>query len=289
MLSPASLVAEKPTLPKKNLVKPQLHRAFVLKLNSDLARLRSVRSMETKNVLKQDLLSEYQDYLAPLLSRQVEPHGHDEVVVWCALWSIDVGNFKQGMALALLAMETGMRAPDGFKRSLSEVLTENLVHYCLDNKPIHYLDDLETLRLKVEQEDMQDSVKSKLFKALGIAYFELDSVKATQYLERSLHLNPTGGAKVHLNALTKYHASKQAQAVPKAKAKAQRTKQALIERNYTLPTNKAAKLVGVSVPTFLRWAKVYDLPAMRVTCGTGLGFRFDPQDVENLKQTLIVR
>jgi hypothetical protein len=287
MLSPASLEADKPIIPAQASIPAKKQRAFAIKVKSDVSRLQLVRSREQKNALKRDLLNEYQDYLRPLIKGDAVSTGQDIALVWCALWSIDIGEFKQGLALALLALKGGMNAPDGFKRNLVEIFTENLTNHCLANNPIYYLDDLEVLREAVEHDDMQDSVKGKLFKALGIGYFEVDRVKATQYLERSLQLNPIGGAKAHLKALNQYHASKSDKA-SKGTEK-QHIKKDLVERSYTLSTVKAAKWVGVSIPTFLRWARVHNLPAMRVTCGKGLGFRFDQRDVETLKQSLIVK
>ncbi|EIJ35718.1 phage terminase small subunit [Thiothrix nivea] len=245
------------------------YRAFLYKLKSDRKRLSSIRSQTRRVEVKREILTEYSDYLDGVLS--ADCGGQDSVVVWCALWAADVGNISRAVQLAGYALKHDMQQPDGFSRSLVESITEEISKAALAGNPADHLPDLQTLWALVAGQDMTDSIAAKLCKAYGMALAETDRNRAAELLEQAQALQSNIGVKGHLKKL---------QGVKPVTITTDTAKR------YDLPTSRAAKLAGVSVPTFLKLASLNpaELPYVCFESGKHKAFRFCHRDVETFLQ-----
>lgn len=249
------------------------YRAHWHKLSADLKRLAAIKSQTARLDYKRGALSEYGDYLdGVLLSGTTSRNKSDSVLVWCAVWSFDVGLMARGLELATYAINTGMAAPDGFNRSLVEVVTEEISRAALFGKPVDYVTELSTVWHLVEGKDKSDIITAKLCKAYGLALLGGGHIdRAEQLLNQAARLYPRIGVKSHLKKL----------AVNKPIATTNTA-----AKTYDLPTKKAAAMLSVSVPTFLKYAclNVAELPYICFESGKHKAFRFCKTDVEAFGQ-----
>ena len=248
------------------------YRVHLHQLKADLKRLSSIRSQARRLDVKRELLTHYRDYLDGVLSNgTINRGGRDAVVVWCALWAVDVGDISQALPLATYAIQHNMAAPEGFNRSLIEVIIEEISKTVLAANPADYLPELEALGALVAGRDMSGTITAKLHKAYGLALAGTDPKQAAQWLERAQTLKPNIGVKAHLKKLQG------------GKPVATTTDTA---KRYDLPTSTAAKLAGVSVPTFLKLASLNraELPYVCFESGKHKAFRFCTSDVETFLQ-----
>ncbi|WP_298682740.1 phage terminase small subunit [uncultured Thiothrix sp.] len=248
------------------------YRAHLHKLKADLKRLSSIRSQTRRLDVKREILTEYSNYLDGVLSAPVANHSRqDAVMVWCAVWSADVGDVSRALQLAAYAIQHNMQAPEGFNRSLVEAITEEVSRNVLSANPADHLPDMQALWALVDGLDMSDTITAKLCKAYGLALVPTDPQRAAQLLEQAQAMQPNIGVKGHLKKLQ----GGKPVAITTATAK-----------SYDLPTNRAAKLAGVSVPTFLKLASLNpaELPYVCFESGKHKAFRFCQRDVETFMQ-----
>ena len=71
--------------------KPAKSSLLLAALEMDRARLRSVRSLQRRTEIKRELLPRYTDYLTAIINGK--DYRHDEILVTCCLWSVDVGKY----------------------------------------------------------------------------------------------------------------------------------------------------------------------------------------------------
>jgi uncharacterized protein YecT (DUF1311 family) len=259
------------SLPTDNRVNDQ-YRVHLFRLKADHKRLAAIKSQARRLDVKREILTQYRDYLDGVLSLGTTSRsGQDSVLVWCALWAADVGDIPNAVKLATCAIQRGMTAPDGFTRSLPEIVTEEISKAVLAAHPADYLLDLQTLCDSVEGLDMSDTITAKLNKAYGLALAGTDPAQAARRLQTAQTLKPNIGVKAHLKKLKG------------DKPMATTTDTA---KRYDLPTKQAALTVGVSIPTFLKLAALNaaELPYICFESGKHKSFRFCQRDVEKFLQ-----
>lgn len=162
-----SQVAVKPTATNTNNL-------LLAALAVDKARLQQLRSLKARSALKRDLFPKYADYLTSLMQRQCT--GHNEAFVLLCIWALDAGLLTQFITLSEYALKHGMRAPEGFKRALPELLLEEVSERALRaNNPSDWRDYIQHLHELTTGADIADEVTAKSYKALGVALESTDS------------------------------------------------------------------------------------------------------------------
>lgn len=146
-------------------------------LDVDKARLKQVRSRKRKAAVKAEIIPNYADYLQTIINGGSSTH--NEVLVMICLWSLDAENFSYFITLARFALEQSMNAPEGFKRTLPEVLLEELAEKTIKHQqPELHLSYLQQLQHLTNKEDIADAVTAKFYKALGLALEPTDKAAA---------------------------------------------------------------------------------------------------------------
>lgn len=244
------------------------YRAALHQLKADIRRLSEIRNEQHRNAVKRGVIEQYRDYLeGVLIAGTSNRSGQDTVLVWCALWSVDVGDISGALRLGSYAIQHGMTAPQGFNRSLLETLIEDVSRFVLAHDPTAYRAELQTLWELSQGADMPTGIIAKLCKAYGLALADTDPDTAIDVLTQAQTLKPTIGVKGHLKKLQK--------GKPVAIT-------ATAAKRYELTTTKAAKMAGVSVPTFLKLAALnpMELPYICFQSGKNKAFRFCEADVK---------
>jgi hypothetical protein len=242
----------------------------MVRLTHDLRRLKEIQSVKSKIEAKREMLPEYADYVAGLLSA-AEASGQgtaDEVLPTIMVWEIDTGNYPRALRLATHVIGHNLPMPARFQRTAPCLVTEQIADAAIvelaDGKAfdLDVLTDLETL---VDGEDMPDEVRAKLMKAIGLELArqaedpEADSsiagaqrarqAAAITALKRALSLHAGCGVKKRIEALER--AAKKADAPP-APPETAGSEEAPPTESKTDATNasapKARKRGGVKPP-----------------------------------------
>ena len=151
----------------------------------DKARLQQLRSLQARAALKRDLFPKYADYLTSLMQQQST--GHHEGFVLLCIWALDAGLLTSFITLAEYALKHGMRAPEGFKRTLPEVLLEEISEQVLRvRNPSDWRDYIQHLHELTQGADIADEVTAKSYKALGVA-LESTDLKAALEAYQTAH------------------------------------------------------------------------------------------------------
>lgn len=171
---------------------------FKIRLAEDLRKISGIRSKERANNFKRSVLEHYFGYCSAVISRN--EFQHNVIIVRVCIWCFDIGEFSKGLLLAEYALSSyltkpdGYRhtlAPEGFKRNLAEVLTENLSDHVLkSNNPNQYVAQLEHLLDLVRLHDMNDYISSKLHRAYALALGSTNPDKAIKHYTESLNYRP---------------------------------------------------------------------------------------------------
>lgn len=248
------------------------YRAHLIKLQADQKRLAKIRSHQQRLKVKRECLQDYGAYLQGVLAGSHELQGRtDSVLIWCTIWTLDIGEVRRGLQLARCALDRGMDTPDGFKRSLLETLSEEASKAILQANPADYVEELEQLWQLTTGKDLQDVIRARLAKAYGLALFTQQPERAEQLLSQAQALYPSIGVKGYLKKLQ--------QGRPLAMTEANAAV-------FDLSTRRAAQQVGVSIPTFLKYASLYpsELPFVCFESGKHRAFRFRTRDIERFIQ-----
>ncbi len=173
-------------------------RLIKIKLAEDVRRLSAIRSRQRANDVKRELLPSYQDYCQLAINRH-DPR-HDPVLNRLCVWHFDLGEFQSGLVLAEAALAAFMTkpggyrhtlAPDGFKRSLAEVLTEILADTVLKStEPSAYEGYVLKLAELVRSHDMTDPVTAKLHRARALVLMDSNPKTALFHWKEAYALRP---------------------------------------------------------------------------------------------------
>lgn len=190
--APAALV-----VPVPSGTHPQLpmRRAY---LQVELIKLKAIRSREARNQRKAVLLTSLTDYLKEVLANGQS--GHDPVLVRCCIWALDCQQFERCLQLAEYAIQHHMPAPEEFTRTVPEILMEELAYQALHaEQPQDYCEPLLRLDEITVREDVQDAIRGKFYKALGLAQPPNKTQAALVFFEQAARYGAS--VKTHLNKL----------------------------------------------------------------------------------------
>lgn len=184
----------------------------MLRLRTDMVRLKNLQSVERKIALKGELLPTYAPWIQGVLEGEaINGVGiQDEVLVTIMLWRIDVGDFAGALPLAEYALRWNLVMPERFSRGLAVVLAEEVavsaIRLLENGEPAPYQELIRVHELTADH-DMPDEVAAKVQKALGLEFVRLSADPAIEtttgvpgaaraYRERALH---------HLNRAYQLH------------------------------------------------------------------------------------
>lgn len=146
------------------------------RLRHDLQRLKEIRSIALKIAAKREMLPEYADWVAGLLSgAQTAGAGvSGDVLPTVMVWSIDVGDYAAAMPLIEHVLAHKVAMPQRYARDAATLVVEEIAEAAIKaqaaDKPFD-LAILEQVEALTAHDDMHDEVRAKLLKAIG---FELD-------------------------------------------------------------------------------------------------------------------
>lgn len=248
-------------------LRSQTYRAHVIKLQRDLTRLAKIKSQQRRLMVKRELLPDYQTYIEGVLASPVpldraKPY-HDKVLVWCLVWLLDVGELTQAMPLARYALAHEMQAPDGFNRSLLELVIEMVSRDAMGFSSQAYRQTLEEVQQWANDQDMSDSIRAGLYKAYALVLDDSEAAQALALFQQAYALSARVGVKQHINRLQRQLNP------PTAKKEA---KPVLPENHhYTISTRQAARLLGVANRTLTQALMVCfpdELPCIKAAKAT---------------------
>lgn len=142
-----------------------------------MKRLSQVRSRQRKAEIKRDLLPRYADHLTAIINGA--DYQHNESLVTLCVWAFDAGEWRTALMLSAFALQHGMNAPQGFKRSLAETLLEEAaIQAKRQGIPSHLCDYLQHLQELTQGADIADEVTAKFYKAFGQSLEHTDKTAA---------------------------------------------------------------------------------------------------------------
>ena len=151
------------------------------RLRHDLQRLKEIRSIALKIAAKREMLPEYADWVAGLLSgAQAAGAGvSGDVLPTVMVWHIDVGNYAAAMPLIEHVLAHKVAMPQRYARDAATLVVEEIADAAIKAQAADQPFDLailEQVEALTADDDMHDEVRAKLLKAIG---FELDRTAQT--------------------------------------------------------------------------------------------------------------
>ncbi|MBF7687751.1 phage terminase small subunit [Acinetobacter rathckeae] len=192
-----------------------------MQLKSDQARLSQVQSTSRKVMLKQDLIENYMPYVNGIL--EAKPAVDDEIVSRMLIWSIDIADYQKALEIGHYMLTAKLSLPDSFSRKTATFMTEQIADDFLkelkngsevDITVLHQLEQLiNDENIDINERDMPEVVKAKLYLALGKASLALVTADTEQdlgfandakrYLDIAIGLDDKCRGKTDLNNATK--------------------------------------------------------------------------------------
>lgn len=173
------------------------------KLNEDKARLKQIKSKETKAELKADMLPAYAPWVDGVLA---EGKGaQDAILMTVMVWRLDAGDLSGALDIAEYALKHKLATPDDFTRPTGYLLVEEIAVLALRDIAAGETVEIEPLLRTLELtdgEDMPDLVRAKLHKVIGTVYRSLGRAGlALQHMKRALQLDENSGVKKSIEQL----------------------------------------------------------------------------------------
>jgi hypothetical protein len=178
------------------------HSLMRAKLDTDRRRLKQVQSVERKIVIKHEILSDYDDYVAGVLASGQGVQ--DDVIGYVLTWRIDIGDYAGALDVARYVLDHNLSLPDRFERTPATLVAEEPAVQALKaydaGKPFD-IDVLETILALTAARDMPDQVRAKLHFAIGRHQAEQAPQRALDHLRRAVELHDKVGAKKDIEQL----------------------------------------------------------------------------------------
>ncbi len=191
---------------------------MLVRLRTDLLRLKQIESLEHKAVVKRELLPEYAAWVSGVLA--ADSGAIDEILPNVMVWRIDSGDYEGALDIGDYVLRHGLPMPDRYNRGAAVVLAEEIAEQAIKSIKAGNPVPVPTLARTIEMtatRDMPDEARSKLFKATGWALqFALvdegeglaESVEramaAQPLLERALQLHKKAGVVRDIEILGRY-------------------------------------------------------------------------------------
>ena len=143
-----------------------------LRLTQDLRRLKEIRSIDMKIAAKGEMLPEYLDWVAGVLSadRGVGTGLAADVVPTVMVWHIDVGEYAAALDIAEFLLRHQVAMPSRYQRDAATIIVEEIADAALKMQAAGApfpLDVLTRTGALTADLDIHDEVRAKLFKAIG--------------------------------------------------------------------------------------------------------------------------
>ncbi|MGC6386657.1 phage terminase small subunit [Ewingella sp. S1.OA.A_B6] len=173
------------------------------KLNEDKARLKQVKSNETKAALKRSMLPDYVPWVSGVLA---EGNGaQDAILMTVMVWRLDAGDIPGALDIARYALKHKLATPDDFTRPAGYLLAEEVTLIALRDMAAGETVEIEPLLNTLELtdgEDMPDLVRAKLHKVIGTVYRATGRAGlALQHMKRAMQLDINSGVKKAIEQL----------------------------------------------------------------------------------------
>lgn len=179
-------------------------------LKDDKAILKNIDSIQDKIKAKAAMIPNYSDWIQGVIDtgRAAED---DQVTPTLLVWMIDTGELDAAMPLAKLAIDTQMASTDEYRRTMPEIIIEQMAEQISAGSDIS-LGNLQTLidwvTAKADNgmhlNNMTDQIRAKLLKAAGERAEEQEKIEhAIALYEQALAYNARGGVKKRIDALKK--------------------------------------------------------------------------------------
>jgi len=177
---------------------------MLYKLAQDKRRLHDIQSMETRAVVKRELLPEYEPWVEGVLKGAQGVQ--DDVLMTVMLWRIDAGDFMGALEIARYAIANKLSMPDQYKRNTATLIAEEMAEAAIKAYDSGVAFNVEPLQIAEEitaESDMPDEVRAKLYKAIGYCLSKEKSliVKAIETLKRAFSLHDKVGVKKDIEKL----------------------------------------------------------------------------------------
>lgn len=172
-----------------------------LRLQSYLDQLSNIRAIDKKVEFKKQWLPEFQGYIDACLAQSPAEQNH--ALMHLLVWAIDVEDLALAARIGQHAILNGMVMPERYKRTVAEVLAENIGEACIKNVDlaIEHADLLESITEMIRGEDLVNEAHAKIYKALGLGLEESKPTEALAAFKNALRLNVNSGVKKNIEKL----------------------------------------------------------------------------------------
>ena len=172
-----------------------------LRLQSYLDQLSNIRAIDKKVEFKKQWLPEFQGYIDACLAQSPAEQNH--ALMHLLVWAIDVEDLALAARIGQHAILNGMVMPERYKRTVAEVLAENIGEACIKNVDlaIEHADLLESITEMIRGEDIVNEAHAKIYKALGLGLEESKPTEALAAFKNALRLNVNVGVKKNIEKL----------------------------------------------------------------------------------------
>lgn len=172
-----------------------------LRLQSYLDQLSNIRAIDKKIEMKKQWLPEFQGFIDASLAQSPAEQNH--ALMHLLAWSIDVADFALAARIGQHAILNGMVMPERYKRTVAEVLAEDIGEACIKNVAlaVEHAQLLESIAEMVRGEDLVNQAHAKLYKALGLGLEASQPTEALSAFKNALRLNENVGVKKNIEKL----------------------------------------------------------------------------------------
>lgn len=148
---------------------------LLAQLGEDLRRLQDIKSVVAKIEAKKTMIAAYDEHVLSVLAAGEETGKavQDEIFVTLMIWRFDIGDFALGLDMADYVLKHGLTLPERYNRTAPTLIAEEVAEAGLNADkqdlafPVEILQRADAL---TAAEDMNDKVRAKLQKALGLAF-----------------------------------------------------------------------------------------------------------------------
>jgi len=178
-----------------------MYEQMLVKLAADRRRLHDLQSIERRAEVKREILPDYVPWVEGVLAGNQGVQ--DDVLMTVMVWRIDSGDLSGAMQIGRYAIEHNLAMPDQYKRTTACLLAEEAAEVALIGGTERPGDANELLAVGdlVDDQDMPDEVRAKLFKAIGYALAPDSKKAAIDILKRALELHAKVGVKKDIERL----------------------------------------------------------------------------------------
>lgn len=166
-----------------------------LHLYAQLQQLKDIRSHAARHALKAEWLPEYQGYIEGCIAES--PAQQNDALIILMIWALDIKQFDLAVRIGRFAVLNDMVMPDGWTRTVAEVVTEQVAEAYLEDPALATAQHLviqDVIDLG-RGEDISDIIRAKIYKAQGLALKDYQPQEAIQSFKIALKLDKNSGVK----------------------------------------------------------------------------------------------